>query len=152
MLLDNDQIVDISPAREKFFGCAGKMLLPSQATVEALIKRIPSGRLATTDQFRASLLKTFAVQAVCPVTFRKRLQSIAKDPTHSIPIWRVIKPNGEILSLQQSSSNPNQAAMLEKEGFQLEPGKKHLRVENYPAHLLLGEIILFDQGIGPDQV
>ena len=51
----DDRIVDISPAREKFFGCSGKMLLPSRATVEAALKTIPKHKLITTDGLRHRL-------------------------------------------------------------------------------------------------
>ena len=43
-----DLIVDIPKERIKFFGGTGKMLLPSPATVAALIKKIPEHKLATT--------------------------------------------------------------------------------------------------------
>ena len=134
MELPNDPIVEISPAREKFFGSSGRMLLPSRATVETFLLAIPAGQLATTDMLRKAMGAHFQVEAVCPVTTKKALQSIARDAQPGSPFWRVIKGKGEVMSLFPGSA-ADQASRLAAEGFGFEAGKKLPRVENYRAYL-----------------
>src|SRR5215211_4729555 len=91
-----DAIVDIGESQVRYFGGPGKMLLPSPATVAALIKRIPAHRLLTTDLLRKQLAAQFNVQGTCPVTTKKALQAIGQDSSSATPYWRVIKQNGEL--------------------------------------------------------
>jgi len=72
-----DVIVDIPKDRVKFFGGTGKMLLPSPATVAALIKKIPKRKLITTNLLCKELTDQFKVRGTCPVTTQKALQAIA---------------------------------------------------------------------------
>ena len=66
-----DVIVDIPKDRVKFFGGTGKMLLPSPATVAALIKKIPKRKLITTNLLCKELTDQFKVRGTCPVTTQK---------------------------------------------------------------------------------
>ena len=66
-----DVIVDIPKDRVKFFGGTGKMLLPSPATVAALIKKIPKRKLVTTNLLCKELTDQFKVRGTCPVTTQK---------------------------------------------------------------------------------
>jgi hypothetical protein len=59
--LEEDIVVDISQAREKFFGCSGKMLIPCKATVAAQVEKIPGNRLMTMDLLRKALADQFQV-------------------------------------------------------------------------------------------
>ena len=49
MELSEDAVVEIPQARLGFFGGPGNMLLPSPATVAALIAKVPARKLITTD-------------------------------------------------------------------------------------------------------
>ena len=64
---------DIPKDRVKFFGGTGKMLLPSPATVAALIKKIPKRKLITTNLLCKELTGQFKVRGTCPVTTQKAL-------------------------------------------------------------------------------
>jgi hypothetical protein len=151
MELETDDIVDISPAREKFFGCTGKMLLPGRATLEKILQAIPAGQLATTDMLRKTLLEAYQVQAVCPVTLRKRLLSISKDPRRTAPYWRVVKSSGDLLALP-AQIRAEQIASLEGENFVIEASGKHPRVKNFQACLLPDRTVWLNLGIGPNQL
>src|SRR5579859_513831 len=94
-----DQIVEISPARERFFGCSGKMLIPSTTTVESLIETIPEHRLMTVDLLRQRLADQFQVQVTCPVATNNALREIARDKSRNVAYWRVIRKNGELIAL-----------------------------------------------------
>jgi hypothetical protein len=47
-----DTIVEIAESQIGYFGGSEKILLPSPATVEGLIRKIPEHRLLTTDLLR----------------------------------------------------------------------------------------------------
>ncbi|NJM41685.1 MAG: hypothetical protein HC853_13470 [Anaerolineae bacterium] len=121
---DQDVITNISPAREKFFGCSGKMLAPGTATVAAAIKTVPKHKLITTDVLRKKLADQFHVQACCPVTTQKALKAIASDATSKVAYWRVVKKNGELIA-QFPGGVIGHAARLRQEGVEVdESGKK----------------------------
>ena len=92
-----DQIVPISADREKFFGCSGQMLLPSQGTVAAAIKEIPSGKVATLDLLRSELARRAGVEAVCPFQTKQAIRAIAGQ-SEPVPFWRLVRKNGEMLN------------------------------------------------------
>jgi hypothetical protein len=94
MVLQEDLIVEIPKNRLKFFGGAGKMLLPSPATVAALIKKIPEHKIITTGLLCKELTEQFKVRGTCPVTTQKALQEIAHDSTNECPYWKVVNPSG----------------------------------------------------------
>jgi len=135
MQLPTDPIIEISKAREKFFGCAGRMLLPSRETLEALLSAVPAGQLATSEQLRDGLAERFQVEAVCPVTTRKSLQVIASDPASSAPFWRLVKNSGELMALRPGGA-AGQAARLEAEGHVVEQDRRVPRVQAYRGSLV----------------
>lgn len=130
-----DAIADISKAREKFFGCSGKMLLPSPTTVEALIKKIPQNKLITADLLRKVLADQFRVQATCPVTTQKALKAIANESGKNAAYWRVIKKNGELFAIFPGGAEA-QAALLRKEGFTIDATGKAPKVINFSDNLV----------------
>ena len=89
-----DAIVDIPEDRLRFFGGAGKMLLPGPATVAALIEKVPAHKLITTNLLCRKLAQQFNVRGTCPVTTQKALQAVAHDPSNEVAYWRVIKVSG----------------------------------------------------------
>jgi alkylated DNA nucleotide flippase Atl1 len=130
-----DVIVDISKAREKFFGCSGKMLLPSRETVEALLEQIPQHQLATTEWIQRTLAAQFNVQVTCPVATRKALQAIAKDSSGNLAFWRVVKKNGELMAIFPGGVAV-QAEQLTQQGFEIDATAKKPKVLNLKSNLV----------------
>ena len=93
-----DEIIDISKAREKFFGCSGKMLLPSSATVARMVTQVPKGKVITTTYLCQALAQQFEVQACCPVTTKKALQAMAHESGDKVAYWRVLNGKGELVN------------------------------------------------------
>jgi alkylated DNA nucleotide flippase Atl1 len=135
MELQEDVIADISKAREKFFGCSGKMLLPSRKTVEALLEQIPQHQLATTEWIQRTLASQFNVQVTCPVATRKALQTIAKDSSGNLAFWRVVKKNGELMTIFPGGVAV-QAARLTQQGFEIDMTGKKPKVFNLKANMV----------------
>ena len=111
-----DVIVDIPKHRLRFFGGAGKMLLPSPATVAAVIEKVPARKLITTNLLCQKLAQQFNVRGACPVTAQKALQAVARKPGADVAYWRVIKANGGLFSRFPGGAE-GQAERLRQEGF-----------------------------------
>jgi alkylated DNA nucleotide flippase Atl1 len=135
MDLQEDAIVDIPANRVRYFGRTGKMLLPSPATVAALIQTIPEHQLLTTDILRKKLTAQFNVQGTCPVTTRKALQAVARDSNTQVAYWRVIKKSGELLA-DFPGGVEGHAALLRKEGFPIEAHGKVPKVKAFAERLV----------------
>ena len=130
-----DLVVDIPKERIKFFGGAGKMLLPGPATVAALIKKVPEHKLITTRLLCQELTDQFKVKGTCPVTTQKAVQAIAHDSTKKVPYWRVIQANGGLMS-RFPGGVEGQATLLRKEGFALDRKGKAAKVRNFRENLV----------------
>ena len=130
-----DAIVDIPKDRLRFFGGAGKMLLPGPATVAALIEKVPARKLVTTNLLCQKLSQQFNVRGTCPVTTQKSLQALAHDPSNKVAYWRVIKANGGLMTRCPGGAE-GQAERLRKEGFTLDREGKVPKVKNFRESLV----------------
>jgi alkylated DNA nucleotide flippase Atl1 len=135
MELKEDAIVDIPKDRLRFFGGAGKMLLPSPATVAALIEKVPAGKVITTNLLRQQLAQQFNVQGTCPVMTQKSLQAVAHDPGNEVAYWRVIKANGGLFTRFPGGAE-GQGESLGKEGFALDRKGKTPKVKDFRENLV----------------
>jgi alkylated DNA nucleotide flippase Atl1 len=135
MELQEDAIVDIPENRVKFFGGTGKMLLPSAATVAALLKRIPEHKLITTNLLCQELAYQFEVRGTCPVTTQKALQAIAHDSSKNVAYWRVINSNGGLIARFPGGAERH-ATLLKEEGFTIDFKGKTPKVKNFRESLV----------------
>jgi alkylated DNA nucleotide flippase Atl1 len=135
MVPQEDLIVEIPENRVKFFGGAGKMLLPSPTTVAALIKKIPERRLTTTGLLCKELTEQFKVRGTCPVTTQKALQEIAHDSANKCPYWRVVNASGGLIA-RFPGGTKGQAALLRKEGFAIDTKQKIPKVKDFSESLV----------------
>jgi len=137
------RVVDTPPKMQKRFG-AGKMLIPTPALVDALMRKTPSGQLLTVDQIRHRLAEDFKVDSTCPLTTgifiriaaeaaEEYLSMGRKDIT---PYWRVIKSDGN-LNEKFPGGVEAQAGRLKEEGHTIEPGmgKRPPKVKDFGKHL-----------------
>ena len=135
MELQVDAIVDIPENRIRFFGGSGKMLLPSPATVAALIEEIPPNKLTTTELLRQKLTDRFNVQGTCPVTTQKALQAIAHDSSNNVAYWRVINANGQLVA-RYPGGVEGHAALLRQEGYTIDTKGKVPKVKEFKESLV----------------
>ena len=131
--LVQDKIETIPKTMEKFFGCSGKMVKPSQDTVKALIGNIRKGKLITIEQLRNKLASDFSVQSACPASTMKILQLLSKEQK-PICYWRVIKKKGELIAKFPNGLDRH-ASLLKNEGFEIDSTKKNPVVVDYEAKL-----------------
>jgi len=140
---EHGKIVDVPPKMQNRFG-TGTMLIPKPLDVDALIRKVPKGKLATVTQVREKLAKDAHAHCACPMTTGIFLRIVAKvaeedlrsGKTEVTPYWRVIKADGS-LNEKFPGGVQAQAAHLKKEEHSIEPGKgrKPPRVKNYEKSL-----------------
>jgi hypothetical protein len=130
-----DTIVDIPEERLRFFGGAGKMLLPGPATVAAAIDKVHEHKLITTNLLCQTLAQQFNVRGTCPVTTQRALQAVAHDASNKVAYWRVIKANGGLIA-QFPGGAEGQAEHLRKEGFTFDRKGKVSKVTNFRESLV----------------
>src|SRR4030042_1274052 len=140
---EHGKVVDIPPKLQNRFG-TGKMLIPKPLDINALINKIPKGKLVTVTQIREKLAKDAHANCSCPMTtgiFLRIVAEVAEEDLRSekrevTPYWRVIKADGS-LNEKFPGGAQTQAAHLKKEGYSIEPGKgrKPPRVKNFEKSL-----------------
>jgi hypothetical protein len=122
----------------------GRMLIPKPLDVDALMRKIEKGKLATVEQIRERLAKDFGADFSCPMTTGIFLriaaetaeEDLSKGEKQITPYWRVVKADGS-LNPKFPGGVEAQAARLREEGHSIEPGKgkKPPRVKDFEKSL-----------------
>jgi hypothetical protein len=108
----------------------GRMLIPKPLDVDALMRKIPKGKLATVEQIRERLAKDYDADFSCPMTTGIFIRIAAETAEEDLsrgekqitPYWRVVKADGS-LNEKFPGGVEAQAARLREEGHSIEPGK-----------------------------
>lgn len=122
----------------------GTLLIPKPLDIDALVRQIPEGKLATDVQIRQRLAKENKADATCPLTtgiFLRIVAETAEEDTRNgklpvAPYWRVIKADGS-LNPKFPGGAEAQAERLRLEGHAVEPGrgKKPPKVRDFEKAL-----------------
>ena len=122
----------------------GRMLIPRPLDVDALIRRIEKGKLATVEQIRDRLAKDFDADFSCPMTTgifiriaaETAEEDLSKGEKQITPYWRVVKADGG-LNEKFPGGVEAQAARLREEGhfIEMSEGKKPPRVRDFEKSL-----------------
>jgi alkylated DNA nucleotide flippase Atl1 len=131
------QVTPIPPRMQKRNG-TGMMLIPSPREVEAAVRAIPKGSLATYNQIRATLAAQHMVETACPLVtglFVRIAAEAAEEEAHAgkrrlTPYWRVVKDDGS-LNPKFPGGVRRQAERLREEGHRIlsGAGKRPPRVD-----------------------
>ena len=133
------QIVTDEAAIRTYGG--SRMLLAPPLAYDALMRRVPAGKLTTVGELRAHLARESGADFTDPMT-AGIFVSIAAWASHQrsedkIPYWRTLKAGGE-LNPKYPGGVEAQRARLEAEGHTVvQRGRKHLRwyVQDYEKAL-----------------
>jgi hypothetical protein len=102
------------------------MVIPSPAEVDAVMRRVPRGRLATIAEVRSALARAHGTDIACPMTAgifcwiaaNAAEESRAAGAKRITPWWRTLKSGGEL-----NPKNPGgiaaQQRLLESEGHKV---------------------------------
>ena len=126
----------------------GTLLIPKPLDVDALVRKIQTGKLVTVDQIRRRLAKDYGGDTACPlctgiflrIAAEAAEEDLANGATEITPYWRVVKADGG-LNEKFPGGVDAQAAHLNEEGHTIEPGKgkKPPKVKDFEK--VLAEVI-----------
>lgn len=120
----------------------GTMVIPAPLEVEALMKQVPKGKLATINELRAALAMKHKATFACPITTgifswiaAHAADEAAADGAKKItPYWRTLKTGGEL-----NPKYPGGAAGISKrlraEGHKIVQKGKRFVVADYQKSL-----------------
>jgi hypothetical protein len=82
----------------------GTFVIPAPLEVDALMKRVPRGRVVTINELRAALAKRHKVDFACPITTgifswiaaHAAAEAEAEGKKRVTPYWRTLKTGGEL--------------------------------------------------------
>lgn len=144
-LADNKDLPKLEkiPLRmQKNFG-KGTMIIPSPKEVDAVMKKIPTGKIITINRIREKLAKKHHADISCPITtgvFSWIAAHAAEEDFNAgiknfTPFWRTLKEGG-VINEKYPGGIGRQAVLLEAEGhYVVQKGKKWV-VENWEKSLV----------------
>ena len=112
----------------------GTMVIPAPREVDAIMRRIPKGRLITINEIRGVLAKKHRVNIACPITTgifawiaaQAAEEAAAEGRKRITPYWRTLKSGGE-LNFKYPGGIPVLCERLEAEGHRIfQKGKRFL--------------------------
>jgi len=133
------KIVRVPPKWRKQYG-SGTMLIAHPLEVDALIRKVPRGKLVTVAQLRKRLARTHRADTTCPLTtgiFVRIVAEVAEEDRRAgkrrvTPYWRVVRDDGT-LNEKFPGGVKQQTRRLRAEGFLLDRGK---RVRDFDRRLV----------------
>ncbi len=137
------RVVELPPAQQK--AEAKTLLIPRPLDINALVKRVPKGRLVTVTQIREALAKRAGADNACPLTTGIFLRIVAETAEEQrregrkrlTPWWRVIDGSGALRERFPEGVKA-QAVHLRAEGHAISRGRRkqtHL-VEDFQDSLV----------------
>lgn len=116
-----------------------KMLIAPPLEYDAIMKKVPKGKLITSDRIRAHLAKKYEAHWTCPLTAGIFINiaanaSAERQGQNETPYWRTLKKDGELCEKFPGGIDGHKALLL-MEGHQIIQKGKRYFVENYDKHL-----------------
>ena len=120
----------------------GSMVIPTASEIDALVARVPKGKLATVNTLRDALANTHGTDIACPVTTGILFSIVAKASAEMeemgakrvTPWWRVLKSDGH-LNDKMPGGLAGHRKRLEAEGIAVAPKGKSFVVEDFEGKL-----------------
>ena len=115
----------------------GTVVIPAPMEIDAMMKKVPSGKLVTINEIRAALARKHKATIGCPMTtgiFAWIAANAAEEQRQKgvkaiTPYWRTLKTGG-VINPRYPGGVEGQRKLLEKEGHKvIQKGRKHLVVD-----------------------
>lgn len=111
------------PPKMLRFG-TGMMLIPTPKLVDAIVRKVPKGRVVAVGEIRRRLAKDFSANVTCPLTTGIFIRIVAETAEEDLangrkrvaPYWRVVKDDGS-LNPKFPGGVEQQARHLRSEGW-----------------------------------
>ena len=126
---DLPRVVEIDGRMSKRWG-TGTVVIPAPIEVDEIMKKVPPGKLITTNQIREFLAKKHGATIGCPITTgifchiaaRAAEEDASEGKKELTPYWRTIKSRGE-LNEKYPGGLEVHTIRLQTEGHTIEPGR-----------------------------
>lgn len=117
-----------------------KMLLAPPLAYDAVMKKVPYGKLITSEQIRSCLAKEHSADFTCPLTAGIFINIVAgaaaERNREETPYWRTLKKDGE-LNEKYPGGTDAQKLHLEMEGHAVIQKGKRWFVKDYKENLFV---------------
>src|SRR5229473_2884867 len=118
--------VESVTARMKSRWGSGSFVIPAPIEVDALMRRVPLGKLTTINEIRSALAKKHGADFGCPITTgifawiaaHAAEEAAAAGETDTTPYWRTLKSGGE-LNPKYPGGIERLKSLLEAEGHKV---------------------------------
>lgn len=138
---DLPKVCVIDSTKTKHWG-AGSFVIPAPIEVDAIMRKVPKGRLTTIDLIRKELARKHKATIACPMTTgifawiaahaaEEELSSGKKQVT---PYWRTLKSDGEI-NPKYPGGVDKLSNLLKAEGHEVFKKGKRTLVRNFESKL-----------------
>jgi hypothetical protein len=120
----------------------GTMAIPAPIEVDAIMRRVPKGKLITINEIRAAVARKHRASIGCPITTgifawiaaHAAEEASAEGVKRITPYWRTLKSGGE-LNAKYPGGIDGLRRKLEAEGHRVVPKGKRWLVANYEKRL-----------------
>lgn len=143
-LADDNGLPKVEKIRGKLSAKWGKgtVVIPAPREVDALMKKVPSGKLTTINELRTRLAKKHQATIACPITTgifawiaaHAAEEAAAEGAENTTPWWRTLKTGGE-LNPKYPGGIERLQILLAAEGHRVEQRGKRFFVADYEQRL-----------------
>ncbi len=138
---DMPKTVELDEEAAKKWG-GKKMIIAPPIDYDDFMRKVPKGKLITTDSLRKAMAKKYKVDITCPLTCGIFVNICAwasyQRKEDITPYWRTLKSNGE-LNVKYPEAVNLQKKLLEEEGHTIiQKGTKNIKyyVKDYEKSLI----------------
>jgi hypothetical protein len=143
-LADKKDLPKVGPVSGKRTGTFGEglMLVPAPAEVDAVMAKVPAGKLITVTEIRDTLARKHEADVCCPlatgifawIAAHAADEAATEGEQNPTPYWRTLKTGGE-LNPKYPGGIPLLKERLESEGHRVVQRGKRWFVEGYEESL-----------------
>ncbi len=136
------KVVEITGKMSRRWG-TGTVAIPAPAEVDAIMAKVPKGRLITINEIRAQVAKRHGATMGCPITCgifawiaaHAAEEARAAGAKRITPYWRTLKAGGEV-NPRYPGGVEAQTRLLEAEGLPLVQRGKRSFVTDFEKRLV----------------
>jgi alkylated DNA nucleotide flippase Atl1 len=139
---DLPKVVKLNAVQSKKWG-KGTMAIPSPKEVNAIMRKVPPGKLITINRIREKIAAKHHADIGCPITTgifswiaaHAATETELKGLKKITPYWRTLKQGG-IINEKYPGGIEKQAELLEQEGHEIIQKGKHWMVKDWEKRLM----------------
>jgi alkylated DNA nucleotide flippase Atl1 len=136
------KVVEITEKMSRKWGM-GTCVIPAPREVDAIMKRVPRGKLTTINEIRNALAEKHHATMGCPITTgifasiaaRAAAEEAGREKKEVTPYWRTLKTGG-VINEKYPGGVEEQKRLLQKEGHQVDQKGRKTVVVDFEKNLV----------------